>query len=227
MINKPPVPPPVRFITRDQRDSDFDAAYKTTPPWEIGRAQPALAALVPAGPGALLDIGCGTGELAMLAASRGYDATGVDQAVTAIAIARRRAAERDLTVGFRVDNALALPPDWAERFDLVVDSGVFHVFGDEERLAYVQNVASVVKPGGRYVMLCFSDRQAGDWGPRRVSEAEIRSSFADGWRIDSIEAAEFELAAGQPMPLGGGRPQAGGPVAPRAAQAWLAQMTRT
>ena len=39
-------------------------------------------------------------------------------------------------------------------------------------------------------MLCFSELQPGDWGPRRVTEEEIRASFADrGWRVDSIEPA--------------------------------------
>ena len=41
-------------------------------------------------------------------------------------------------------------------------------------------------------MLCFSDRQPGGIGPRRVSQAEIRAAFADGWRIDSIEPAAIE-----------------------------------
>ena len=55
------------------------------------------------------------------------------------------------------------------------------------------SLAGVVEPGGRYVMLCFSDRQPGDWGPRRVSQDELRRSFADGWRVDSIEEAVLEI----------------------------------
>jgi hypothetical protein len=38
-------------------------------------------------------------------------------------------------------------------------------------------------------MLCFSDRQPGDWGPRRVTQHEIRASFRDGWQVDSIETS--------------------------------------
>ena len=42
-------------------------------------------------------------------------------------------------------------------------------------------------------MLCFSDDEPPGWGPRRVTEAEIRSAFSDGWRVDSIEPAELDV----------------------------------
>jgi hypothetical protein len=42
-------------------------------------------------------------------------------------------------------------------------------------------------------MLCFSDRQPGDLGPRRVTQDEIRASFDEGWRVDSIEPARIEV----------------------------------
>jgi hypothetical protein len=67
----------------------------------------------------------------------------------------------------------------------------------------------VVGPGGRYFMLCFSDKQRGDWGPRRVYQDELRQSFADGWRVDSIDEAVLEIT-----------------INPDGAQAWLASFTR-
>jgi hypothetical protein len=42
-------------------------------------------------------------------------------------------------------------------------------------------------------MLCFSDRQPGDWGPRRVTQDEINAGFGDGWQVDSIEAAKLVI----------------------------------
>ena len=47
--------------------------------------------------------------------------------------------------------------------------------------------------GGHYDMLCFSDRQAGDWGPRRIRQEEIRDSFAEGWTVDSIQPAKIDI----------------------------------
>jgi hypothetical protein len=42
----------------------------------------------------------------------------------------------------------------------------------------------MVRPGGGVYMMCFSELQPGDWGPRRVSADELRTAFADGWRVD-------------------------------------------
>ena len=172
----------------------FDEAYSGVPPWEIGRPQPALVELVDAGlvTGRVLDIGCGTGELSLLIASRGLDATGVDSSSRAIAIAQGKAAERGIAgVRFEVGDALDLAfPDTA--FDTVVDSGVFHVFDDEQRARFVASIRRVLAPGGSYHLLVFSDAQPGDWGPRRVRRDEIDVAFADGWQVSTVERATFQ-----------------------------------
>jgi hypothetical protein len=51
----------------------------------------------------------------------------------------------------------------------------------------------VLRDGGYCHLLCFSDRQPGTLGPRRVRQDELRAAFSDGWRIVSVEAATFEL----------------------------------
>jgi cyclopropane fatty-acyl-phospholipid synthase-like methyltransferase len=59
-------------------------------------------------------------------------------------------------VTFLVKDALTLK-DWTERFDTVIDSGLFHVFSDEDRLRYLKGLATVLKAGGRLFLMCFSD----------------------------------------------------------------------
>jgi cyclopropane fatty-acyl-phospholipid synthase-like methyltransferase len=174
---------------------DFEDSYvSSTPPWDIGRPQPAFVRLAASGglAGRVLDAGCGTGEHALMAASQGHDAVGIDFASTAIDLARAKATDRGVQVRFLLADALHLV-ELGEQFDTVLDCGLFHVFADDDRARYVQNISSVVVPGGRYHMLCFSELQPGDWGPRRVSRDEIRASFADGWLIESIEAAVIDL----------------------------------
>jgi cyclopropane fatty-acyl-phospholipid synthase-like methyltransferase len=95
-------------------------------------------------------------------------------------------------VRFVVGDALRIS-DLGEQFDTVLDCGLFHGFGDDERARLAKNLASIVPAGGRYHMLCFSDRQPGNWGPRRVTQDEIRASFANGWVIDSIEPTVLEI----------------------------------
>ena len=174
---------------------DFDAMYvEGTPPWDIGRPQPAFERVASAGElaGRVLDAGCGTGEHALLAAAHGCDALGVDLSTRAVELATAKAAARGLAARFVVADTLRLE-DLGERFDIVFDCGFFHVLDDGEREAYVTSLAHVLPSGARCHLLCFSDRQPGDWGPRRVTRDELEASFAAGWAIESIEAAVIEL----------------------------------
>ena len=176
------------------RPEEFEAMYATTPPWDIGHPQPVFQALAGSGAirGRVLDVGCGTGEHALMTAALGLEATGIDSSPTAISRAEAKATERRLIARFLVWNALELA-SLGGLFDTVLDSGLFHVFDDADRHRFVESIRSVVPAGGRYFMLCFSERQSGDFGPRRVTQSEIRSSFDDGWRVDSIEPAKLEV----------------------------------
>jgi len=204
-----------RADTEAMTTPSWDASYTASKPapWDIGRPQPAFVRLAERGllSGQLLDSGCGTGEQTLLAASHGADAIGVDVSVHAIELAQAKAAERGLTARFEVADALRLG-DLGPMFDVVIDSGVFHVFDDKDRVKYVASLASVLRDGGYCHLLCFSDRQPGTLGPRRVRQDELRAAFSDGWRIVSIEAATFELnESGLGISL---------------AQAWLADIQR-
>ncbi len=171
----------------------FDAAYQGTPPWDIGHPQKEFVELVRRGEitGSVLDIGCGTGEHALLFAGEGYDVWGIDSAPLAIRKAQEKAAERRLTVHFLVMDALDLAC-LDRKFDTATDSGLFHTLSDEDRPLFVENLATVLSPGGKYFMLCFSDREPAGYGPRRIAKREIRESFSTGWSINYIRPAIFE-----------------------------------
>ena len=190
---------------------DFDAIYASgQPPWDIGRPQPAFRTLADQGRlvGRLLDVGCGTGEHALMAAAVGLEATGVDAAGTAIAIAREKAEKRELAARFLTWDALELA-DLGESFDTVLDCGLFHVFDDPERPRFVDALRASMPIGARYYLLCFSDLEPGDWGPRRVTQDEIRASFSDGWRVEDIDPASLEVT-----------------MEPWSVRAWLATIVR-
>jgi cyclopropane fatty-acyl-phospholipid synthase-like methyltransferase len=176
---------------------EFEGFYAGTPPWDIGRPQPEFLRLAESGTlrGHVLDVGCGTGEHTLMAAGCGLDVVGIDTAPSAIASAERKAHARGLKAKFLVWNALRLM-SLGEKFDTVLDCGLFHVLSDQDRRSFVQNLTAVVRPGGRYFMLCFSERQPGDTGPRRITQAEIRTNFDNGWRVDSIEAATIDITIG-------------------------------
>ena len=173
----------------------WNNVYEGSPPWDIGEPQPEFVKLADAGKlqGRILDVGCGSGEQVILAARHGAEAMGVDISELAIERARAKAEERGVSATFQVADVLHLD-QLGRQFDVITDSGVFHVFDDEQRPVYVDSLWSALRPGGMYYMMCFSDRQPGDWGPRRVSQAELRVAFADGWSIGSIEAVKFAIA---------------------------------
>jgi cyclopropane fatty-acyl-phospholipid synthase-like methyltransferase len=203
-------------MTEPLRDlgAQWDEGYRRGwVPWDIGRPQSAFLRLADAGEfvAPVLDCGCGTGEHALMAAELGLDVMGIDIARTAIEAAQRKAQARGLAVEFQVADARDLAT-LGRRFATVIDSGVFHTFSDDDRGQYVASLADVVEPTGVLHLLCFSELTPGTVGPRRVTQAEIRDAFADGWTIERITADRFEVRDDFP----GAEPQA-----------WLAKIVRS
>lgn len=168
----------------------WDASYQNGPaPWDIGRPQPAIARLASESgfAGAVLDVGCGTGENALYLGSRGLSVLGVDVAETALAIARDKAHDRGVDVAFTAADALQLER-LGRRFKTVLDCGLFHTFDRDERPVYVASLASVTEHDGTVYVLCFSDKGP-DTGPHPISQEELRAAFNPGigWNIVALE----------------------------------------
>jgi len=188
----------------------FEEAYLSLPPWDIGRPQGEIIRLAEEGEirGAVLDAGCGTGENALFLSDLGYEVTGIDAAGAAIRKAKEKSRGRRVPAVFLEWDALEIP-GLGKRFDTIIDCGLFHVFSDEERPLYVKVLSMVLVPCGTLRMLCFSEMEPGDWGPRRVTQREIREAFDRGWRVGSIREARFETNLGT-----------------ECCRAWLSSMTR-
>lgn len=186
--------PPTSHERRAGRPWD-DSYREGRAPWDVGRPQPAVAALCEQGAfaGPVLDAGCGTGENALAIAAQGVEVLGIDVAPTAIRQAQEKAAARAVAAAFGVADALRLE-DLGRTFATVLDCGLFHTFEDEERARYVAGLAAVTRPGGVLHLLCVSDAVTGEQGPtRRVGEAELRSAFGAPWRVRSVEPARLEV----------------------------------
>jgi cyclopropane fatty-acyl-phospholipid synthase-like methyltransferase len=155
-----------------------------------------------------LEVGCGTGEHTLMAASLGLEVTGIDLATNALHTAQGKARDRGLTARFLRQDARQLA-EFGESFDTVLDCGLFHIFADADRITFVESLCSAVVLGGRYFMLGFSDQQPGDWGPHRLAREDITTAFAQGWRVDSLEPATIEVS-----------------TEPDGIRAWLLALTR-
>ena len=178
----------------------WDASYHDGPaPWDIGQPQPAIVRLASAGgfAGAVLDAGYGTGENALHVASlglsgglSGFSVLGVDVAETALAIARKKAADRGIQAEFATADAFHLE-HLGRMFQTVLDCGLFHTFNADERPGYVASLASVTQHDGTLYVLCFSD-EGPDTGPHPIRQEELRAAFnpSTGWNIAAQEATE-------------------------------------
>jgi len=182
----------------------FHRSYEgeTPAPWDIGKPQPVMEDAVDRGwiRGRVLDVGCGTGENALHFAARGMSVLGVDVVPAAIDKARAKAEEREVAAVFFVGDLTASGPVALseEKFDTVTDVGFFHSLSDEHRVVGVRRLAGLLAPGGSYVMLCFSDKVPGTFGPRRISESELREAFTPeaGFSNLTVDPARLESNAG-------------------------------
>ena len=170
----------------------FENLYAGKAPWDIGKPQPPFVEVADQVKSPVLDAGCGTGDTALYFAARGHRVTGIDFLEEPLKRARQKAAEQGVAVEFLNKNALTLG-EWDQRFNSAIDSGLFHVFSDEDRKKYVGGLTSVLKPGGRLFLMCFSDQEPGTQGPRRISRKELEEAFAQGWQIESIEPTRMEV----------------------------------
>src|SRR6266513_1709993 len=157
-------------------------AHAVRPPWDIGRPQPAFVTLARAG----------AFRGRVLAARLGLDVTGIDLDEAALRIAERKLAERGLTARFLHLDARRLTELEGEPFGTVIDCELFHILDGADRAEYVHGLGSVLRPGGRHFMLCYSDAQPDV--PHRVSLGDILAAFTAGWRIDSIEPATIDTS---------------------------------
>ncbi len=105
----------------------------------------------------VLDVGCGTGTLAMLVQPRLGTAgrvCGVDPGAQQIARARAKAARRNLPIEFQVGVIEHLNfPD--QTFDVVLSSIMMHHLPDNLKRQGLAEIARVLKPGGRLVIADF------------------------------------------------------------------------
>jgi SAM-dependent methyltransferase len=174
----------------------YDAAYAGVPNWDIGRPQQAFVQLLDANliRSPVLDVGCGTGELALFLARHGHDVLGIDLSARAIRQAREKARWRRIDADFLLWDALDVSRFRAAglSFRTIVDSAMLHILGDRERDRFIDELGDVLVSGGLYCVLGDARRRERDvYG---ITPGEIRSRFrqADGWEVLFAYQTVFE-----------------------------------
>ncbi|MDH6243581.1 class I SAM-dependent methyltransferase [Mycobacterium sp. OTB74] len=179
---------------------DWDSAYRQEgrfdgpPPWNIGEPQPELATLIADGKvrSDVLDAGCGYAELSLALAADGYTVVGIELTPTAVAAAKKAAAERNLTNVTFVQDDITSFTGFDGRFNTIIDSTLFHSLPVEGRDGYLQSVYRAAAPGANYYVLVFAKGafpEEAEQKPNEVDEAELRAAVGKYWVIDEVRPA--------------------------------------
>lgn len=107
----------------------------------------------------VLDVGCGTGTLAVAAARKvrpDGEVHGIDASPEMVELARRKAARKGVDASFQTAPIEGLPfPE--DHFDLVLSTFMLHHLPDEVKAQGFAEIRRVLKPGGRFVAVDLAD----------------------------------------------------------------------
>ncbi len=175
----------------DRRAAHFDEdfGHSIGSPAERAAWDRILDLVIPAGfPLDALDVGSGTGFLALELAARGHRVTGLDFAPAMIARAREKAAAQGLAARFDQGDAERLPyPNGS--FDLVISRHVLWTLPHPE--AALDEWLLVLRPGGRLAI---------------IDGAQYTDATAPPQRENARTSPEYAAISGQ-LPFYGGRPR--------------------
>jgi SAM-dependent methyltransferase len=185
--------------------------YRTLPPeaipWNIETPPKTLVELVESEkikPCKAIDLGCGAGHYAIYLAGRGFDITGIDISPTAIKIAREKAEKENAKCIFIVADVLGSLDEVKDTFDFAYDWSLLHHVYPEHRKKYIENVNRILNSGGKYLSVCFSEKdpQFGGSGKYRKtplgtilyfsSEEELRELFSACFKIIELKTIQIE-----------------------------------
>lgn len=188
----------------------MDKIYREVPPenipWNMHTPPIALVDLVESGkikPCKTVDLGCGTGNYALYLASMGFDVTAIDISPTAIELAEENAKKKGVNCDFFAADLLGDLGQFEQLFELALDWGLLHHIFPKNRTRYVENVHTILKPGGKFLSVCFGEKdpQFGGSGKYRKSplgtilyfssEDELKELFSRYFGIEELKTIEI------------------------------------
>lgn len=147
----------------------------------------------------VLSVADGEGRNSVFMAECGLEVTALEFAPSAIAKARKLAADRGVTVDFQQVDVTS--HDWTDSYDLVV--GIFIQFlGPDARDVLIEDMKRSTAPGGLILLHGYTPEQIGrgTGGPPHAenmyTEAQLAHAFA-GWEILENRAYEREINEGR------------------------------
>jgi len=191
---------------REQMDTIYHEFTLAEIPWNIEKPPDSIKNLVEAGwvlPCDAIDLGCGAGNCVIWLVSKGFRITGLDLSPRAIELATALAAQKRVACWFVARDMTGIVEGFDGSFDFAYDWEVLHHVFPEDREKYVMNVHRMLRSGGKYFSLCFSEEEppsfGGDGKYRKTrigttlyysSERELQELFEPLFQVEQLRTVE-------------------------------------
>lgn len=138
--------------------------------------------------GKALDVGCGLGDNAAALQEAGFETTAFDISETAISWASERFAGHGIE--FIAADLFDLPDDWAGRYDLVAETFTIQALKGDMRFKALKKLAVLVKPGGRFLIVCRGRLEDEDCTPPPwpLTPSELQQVETLGFEAKPLES---------------------------------------
>jgi SAM-dependent methyltransferase len=192
---------------KEQMDNIYQEVSFNEIPWNLESPPDLLVELVESQwvlPCDAVDLGCGAGNYAVWLATRGFQMTGLDISPKALELAKGLADKKGAACRFIAGDLTRELEGLDGSFDFAYDWEVLHHVFPENREQYVCNVLRMLRPGARYLSVCFSEddipgfKGKGKYRKTRLgttlyfsSEQELRSLFEPLFYIQELYTVEI------------------------------------
>ncbi|MFC1500818.1 class I SAM-dependent methyltransferase [Candidatus Zixiibacteriota bacterium] len=192
---------------KDQMNTLYRDLPLNAIPWNLEHPPRILTGLVDSGwvkPCTAVDLGCGAGNYVVWLASHGFQMTGLDLSDAALELARDLATEKGVDCRFECRDMTRKVEGSDNLFEFAYDWDVLHHIFPEHRATYVENVHYLLKPGGKYLSVCFHDSDPAFGGKGKYrdtpmgttlyfsSEEELLTLFGPLFQIEKLTIVEIE-----------------------------------
>lgn len=194
-------------MIKDQMEKIYREMAPEDIPWNIETPPEILQALIKnnvLGPCKVIELGCGAGNYVIYFAKNGFDAIGVDISENAITMARKSALRAGIKCTFLVADVLGDISEIHDEFDFVYDWELLHHIFPDDRVRYIENVCRLLKPGGHYLSVSFSEKskQFGGIGKYRKtplgtvlyfsSEPELECLLKNHFVVEELKTVDIK-----------------------------------
>lgn len=159
--------------------------------WDLKSSSPGFADLLNNGffnlQSSLLVVGCGKGYDAITASEAGLNVSAIDFSSEAIAIAKENSITKNLNINFIREDIFHFAQKTEYRFDYIYDYVTYCAIDPGRREEYAEAIFSLLKDGGKFVIILFPVELREGGPPYGIDEDETKKIFSELFTLELID----------------------------------------